>query len=411
MKPGPVLSAFLSSIDIDDLSGEDRLVVLRAMERQVSHDQAALLGAMASIVDSVVDEYEIDLDPPMGLSTAAEAASAEIRAAMHMTRRAADRELEFAMHLRTRLPAVAAAFSEGSLDRRRVGVFIFETIHLSIADAREIADRLLPDAPSMTTGRLRAAIQRLCLEADPANAAERYEAAEEQRRVIVQPSPDGTADLLGLDLPPDRVAEIRDRIEMIARDLRGTGETRTMDQLRADVYLDLLSGTIDSSDGRMPRRGTVDLTVDLTTLAGLDDHAGVLNGYGPVISDIARRVADEHQDATWRFAVTDHGRTVATGVTSRRPTAAVRRAVEMRDRTCVFPGCRMPAVRSDLDHRIPVSEGGATTVAQLAPLCRKDHGLKHEFGWSYRRLPEGAYEWTSPLGRVTVVPPPDLRPP
>jgi hypothetical protein len=411
MEPGPVLSAFLSAIDIDDLPGEDRLVVLRAMERQVSHDQAALLRAMASIVDSVTDEYELDLEQPMGLVHAAEAASAEIRAAMHMTRRAADRELEFAMHLRTRLPGVGDAFANGTLDRRRVGVLIFETIHLTIDQARAIADRVLPDAPTMTTGRLRALIQRLCLETDSEDASARYEAATAERRLVVQASPNGTADLVGLDLPPDRVAEIRNRIEAIARDLRRTGETRTMDQLRADVYLDLLAGTIDSVDGSGSRRGTVDLTVGLTTLAGLDEHAGDLNGYGPVISEIARRVAAEHPDANWRFAVTDGSRTVATGVISRRPTAAVRRAVEMRDRTCIFPGCRMPAVRADLDHRVPVSEGGGTTVEQLAPLCRKDHGLKHEFGWSYRRLPEGDYEWTSPLGRITVVPPPELRPP
>jgi hypothetical protein len=155
------------------------------------------------------------------------------------------------MHIQTRLPRVGAAFSAGDLDRRRVGVLIFETIHLSIAEARKIADRLLPDAPSMTTGRLRAAIRRLCLEADPGDSAARYEAATDERRVVVQASPNGTADLVGLDLPPDRVAEIRDRIEMIARDLRRTGETRTMDQLRADVYLDLLSGTVASAKGAL----------------------------------------------------------------------------------------------------------------------------------------------------------------
>ena len=66
MQPGPVLAAFLSIIDVDDLAGEDRLVVLRAMERQVSHDQAALLKTMASIVDSVVDECEIEPLEPQG---------------------------------------------------------------------------------------------------------------------------------------------------------------------------------------------------------------------------------------------------------------------------------------------------------------------------------------------------------
>jgi hypothetical protein len=58
----------------------------------------------------------------------------------------------------------------------------------------------------------------------------------------------------------------------------------------------------------------------------------------------------------------------------------------------------MPAVDCDLDHRVPWSEGGATTDHNLGPVCRHDHiVVRHRAGWTYRRLPNGDRQWTSPL--------------
>jgi hypothetical protein len=214
---------------------------------------------------------------------------------------------------------------------------------------------------------------------------------------MAEPTLDGTANLTGLDLPPDRVAAVTRRINGIARSLRGGGETRTMDQLRADVYLDLLQGT--DHNGRS--KGVVNMTVDLDTLTGLTEHPGELNGFTPIISDIARQIAIHQPDAEWRYTVTDTqtGQAVTTGVTKRRPTGSQRRQVEARDRTCVFPGCRMPAADCDLDHTTTWAENGPTTPDNLATLCRRDHRLKHN-GWTYLVLANGGLEWTSPLGHT-----------
>ena len=83
------------------------------------------------------------------------------------------------------------------------------------------------------------------------------------------------------------------RITDLAQSLKTGSETRTLDQIRADVFLDLLDGTSHHLRGR---KGTVDIHVDLETLARLNDHPGELAGYGPVIADIARQVA-ENPDA------------------------------------------------------------------------------------------------------------------
>lgn len=170
-----------------------------------------------------------------------------------------------------------------------------------------------------------------------------------------------------------------------------------LDQLRADVFLDLLTG---AATGIEKSNGSVDIIVDLTTLAGLDEKSGEILGMGPVIADIARQVVAEQEDGQWRHTVTDNGQPVATGTTSRRPTTAMTRQVQARYPTCVFPGCRMPARECDLDHRVPWAEGGPTDVDHLGPFCRHDHIVRHKAGWRVHRDPDGSYIFTSRLGHI-----------
>lgn len=395
MAPGPVLGTYLASVDVSRLSGYDRVVLLRAHQRMVAHYQAKLYEDMVSIRDVFSD---------MG-DDAGMVAASEIQCALHLTRRSADVEMAFAMDLVHRLPKVFSMLCEGVIDHRRARTIERSTCHLSTGVAQQVVERIAEAAQVMTTGQLQARIRKLCIEADPDEAKERYERAVTDRKLIAEPTVDGTANLLGLDLPPDRVAVVSRRINMIARSLRRDGETRTMDQLRADVYMDLLQGTEHKNNGK----SVIHLTADLDTLAGLTDHPGDLNGFAPVISDIARQIAQGHDDAQWRYTITDTetGQHLHEGITRRRPTASQRRHIEARDRTCIFPGCRMPSVDCDIDHTTPYSEGGATCPCNNAPGCRHDHRLK-DHGWTYVRLADGRYRWTSPLGHAytTWKPPP-----
>ncbi|MGH4021670.1 MAG: HNH endonuclease signature motif containing protein, partial [Pseudonocardiaceae bacterium] len=76
--------------------------------------------------------------------------------------------------------------------------------------------------------------------------------------------------------------------------------------------------------------------------------------------------------------------------------AALRRHVQIRDRVCVYPGCRCPARHADLDH----GHGGLTTDTNSGPLCRHDHRLKHDGGWRLTQPESGHFVWSSPLGRI-----------
>jgi hypothetical protein len=51
MEPGPELTAWMSAIEVDTLSGYDRVVVLRAHQRLVSHYTAHVYADMSALAD------------------------------------------------------------------------------------------------------------------------------------------------------------------------------------------------------------------------------------------------------------------------------------------------------------------------------------------------------------------------
>ena len=378
MDPGLFLAAILSSVDVGDLSGYDRVVVLRAHQKMINHYQARVYEAMASVEDHCADIFDGDAE------IAYLSASAEIRCALNLTRRAADRELDFAQTLRQRLPKVWDALVTGTLDVRRARTITDGTDHLSIDTARAVVDQILEPAAEWTTGQIAARLRKLCIEVDPEEAKDRYQYAVNQRHIEMRSTEAGTANIGGYDLPPDQAARVMSRINRIAESLRVAGEERTMDQLRADVFLDLLDGGELAKTGK---KGIVDIHVDLETLTRLSEHPGDLAGYGPVVADIARQVAENRHRQQWRYQVTDkEGEIIDHGITRRRPTAAQRRYVEIHN--------------PDMDHTQPWSENGPTKTTNLGPNCAHDHYVRHQAGWTYRRAANGDHLWTTRLGHV-----------
>ena len=423
MEPGLALAAFLSAIELDQLEGADRVAVLRAHQRMANHHQANAYVAMTSIRDAYTDMRRAE-GREANSTFDAEDAAAEIRAALHLTRRSADNELTLALSLAERLPDVLAKLRDGSIDSRRARVFDNQTMDLPADTARDLVSRILPEAGSLTTGQLRSTLGRLRMEVEPHEAALRYESARNERRVVIESTPEGTAHLHAMHLPPHRAQAIMSNLTSTARELRCGSEARSTDQLRTDVLVDMLTnGAAPSRNARSSsvgkegrpgrtqrslvpdRRGTIHLHVDLDTLAALAEHPGDLQGYGPVVADVARQVAAENAESEWRFTVVDRQSDVqVSGVTRRRPTVSQRRAATNENATCVFPGCRVSAHECDVDHVVAWADGGRTDLENLAPLCRHDHRIKHQAGWQYRKRLEGVSSWVSPLdvGHVMI---------
>lgn len=183
------------------------------------------------------------------------------------------------------------------------------------------------------------------------------------------------------------------------------GDERTIDQVRADLFSDLLLAASPSPvlgndlDGIQAR---VQVTVSATTLAGLDDRPAELDGHGPLDPDIARALAGRNKGWTRLFLDADG---LVTETDTYTPSEPMRRYLRARDQHCRFPGCRMPAHRCEIDHNHDHATGGRTRLDNLSHFCTTHHALKHpdvdpDHRWTARSGPGGSIHWTSPLGRV-----------
>jgi hypothetical protein len=81
----------------------------------------------------------------------------------------------------------------------------------------------------------------------------------------------------------------------------------------------------------------------------------------------------------------------------------LRRALEVRDRHCVFPGCRAHPRRCHAHHLHEWEHGGATDIDNTALLCVRHHHAVHEGGWTMARTAgvsahtTGCWTFTPPI--------------
>jgi hypothetical protein len=245
----------------------------------------------------------------------------------------------------------------------------------------------------------------------PKTAEEAHEEAVTQRRVVRTPDGSGMS-WVSMLLAAAAATTLMTAIDSVARRC-APGDERTADQRRADAAVQLAvdalrgtgTGTVAGSDTTnrdLPRehgmRPSVQVTVALSTLLGLDEQSGELDGSGPIPATVARRIAAD-PTGTWRRLVTDEqGRLIDYGRRTYRPPKDLADHVIARDRTCRFPHCNRRAARCDIDHRRDWECGGATCAFNLDALCARHHHAKHEARWEPERTSDGDLEWTSPTG-------------
>jgi hypothetical protein len=136
------------------------------------------------------------------------------------------------------------------------------------------------------------------------------------------------------------------------------------------------------------------IRASLDTLAGTPGApAGELEGGGTVPAETVQRYACD--SAIIRITgkgELDHELNHA----ARTIPAPTRRALESRDRQCVFPSCTRPPIWCDGHHLVWWIKGGPTTLPNLALLCRPHHRMVHEEGWWIERRKDGRWVATPP---------------
>jgi hypothetical protein len=235
--PGPKLDAILAGVDRARLCDEDLVGLAQARNRQVAHLQAQLLADLHAIGQRS-DEA---VGRPEG-SGAGRWAEVEVALAMCWTGRAAGGQLGLADDVIDKLPVVFAALNDGTIDVPKARVLCDAVVGLDTPTARRVVDQLIGEAHQLTTGQLRYRLRRLVLAADPDAVKRAAQRMLPGRRVQARLTDDGLAELAGYDLPPHRVAAAMERLTAIAKAAKSGGDTRRIDQLRADILLDLLVG-------------------------------------------------------------------------------------------------------------------------------------------------------------------------
>ncbi|MFC7465855.1 DUF222 domain-containing protein [Brachybacterium sp. GCM10030252] len=178
--------------------------------------------------------------------------------------------------------------------------------------------------------------------------------------------------------------------------------TATLEQRRADALLDVARGYLaaapDDRSGEDRHVVVVQVSADALSRdvpAGTSQRCSTTGG-GPLETRTAERLACTGKVSV---AITDTtGEVLHLGRSRRLASRAQRRALRLRDETCVFPGCHQSR-HLDAHHVTPWSEGGRTDIDGLALLCRRHHVIVHEGGLRLQPLPASA----AGLSRFTVV--------
>ncbi|MFL0565496.1 DUF222 domain-containing protein [Microbacterium sp. 179-I 1D1 NHS] len=343
--------------------------------------------------------------------------SAEVAGVMRLTDRAVQRRIGEARTIIEGFPAAVAAWEAGRIVQGHVKAIVDAGLNLPAELWPEFEAIAIERCDGQTPNRVRGELEILAHRMHPRSFAERHEEAAAGRCVRLVPGRDGMSDLIAT-LPTVIAEGIHDRLTQQARaiidtrDERSAGsdavatDARSTDQVRADVFADLLlAGTPALDDTRETSAGPlgairarVQVLVPAATLTGADDGPCDLAGRSPIDPATARLLAGATH--IWERLFHDPTTRVTVATDSYRVPSGMRRFLQARDQHCRFPGCRVAAIRCEVDHTHDHALGGKTELSNLAHLCQRHHSMKQFTAWRVRQLKGGVLEWTSPLGRT-----------
>ena len=267
-------------------------------------------------------------------------------------------------------------------------------------------------SPASFNRRLNKLVDRL----DPLSPEVRHGRAMRDRRVTVEGVDDGMA-WMHILMPHHEARAAFRRATSTAKNLtKDRREGRTRDQIRSD----LMSAWLRGIGTENPVKTKVVVTVPVQLLAAVREGTPI----EPAAADAIR--AEQAQIAgvgtidpvtaaqlfleatSFRRVVNDpvHGVLLDMDRRTYRPSKAQRDWLILKHGTCARDGCERLAIDADIDHRRPWATGGKTDIANLAPLCPRDHRHRHRTKMRYRSRPDGTVRVVTPTGFETEPDPP-----
>lgn len=288
----------------------------------------------------------------------------------------------------TGLPLIGAAFAQGKLSYSKVRA------------VTRVADRV-DEATLLEQGLVHSAAQLEKVVRGYRKAERPDKPPTERRQARWFYDEDGML-VLSARLTADEGALLVAALEQA----RGTDEPlpADADALVALANTALAAGPVDSSGDD---RHLVVVHADLDVLAAATEPAPAAAcrlEHGPgLTAAAARRLACDAALIAWVSAAVNPGENLRLGRKTRKISAALRRALRLRDTGCQFPGCPRRKFL-DAHHVAHWADGGPTDLDNLILLCARHHRAVHEDGFTLHPVDGKPGRWMVHRPDGTTIP-------
>ncbi|HET6560289.1 MAG TPA: DUF222 domain-containing protein [Marmoricola sp.] len=409
------LAAFVTAIGQLDRSVDDaeRIDQLRLLEELKSAAAAAQARATADFAGSQ-ERKQREVGVPA--KQVGKGIAAQVGLAKRESPARARRYVGWSKILTSELPGTLEALSDGRITEWRAQVVARETAWLSPVHRRAVDEEVAPQLEEWGDRRVEAEVKKRAYRLDPTGYLARTSNAVNDRTVTLRPAPDTMSYLTGL-LPVAQGVAVLASLQRQADSLRSQGDARSRGQIMADTLVERVTG--QSAAEAVPVEVNLVMSDQaLFNVGDAKDEPAVLEGYGPIPAELARRLllaADAAAQAWVRRLFAPPGSRELAGLDSRRRTfdGPLRQLLVARDQLCRTPWCDAPIRHAD--HVVAVQDDGETEVHNGQGLCEACNHAKQAVGWRARASGGGsgeAVETITPTGhryRSTPPEPPRTR--
>jgi len=224
----------------------------------------------------------------------------EVACALRIAPVTAAAKLADALELVDRLPSTLDRLADGTLTLMHARALVEGVRLLDDELAAQVEARVLARCADKTVSDVRRHVTRAVLALDPRGAETRHVDAVAGRSVRMFPDEHAMATITAY-LRADHATHLMNRLHDNAAMLTDPDDARTMEQKRADVFVDLTTRA-GLRSGERPGGPAIQLTTALSTLTGRDEQPAELDGYGPIPAGpgTSGRSGAASRPASWR---------------------------------------------------------------------------------------------------------------
>lgn len=340
----------LSSVDVADLCAD--------LETERRRFDYGLLRVLADLDKRNVAEEQAGIPTIEFLRQRLRLSPSEAKSRIRAAAELIESEAPSGERIPAILPDTAAGVADGALSLEHVRV-ISRAVEklpsgLDFETRSEVETQLASHAHTLDPAALTVAARRVHTNLDPDGVLDEDKPA---RRELAFVRDVGGCDLVRGRLDVEGAAIVRTAIDAISTP--DPQDTKSPARRRADGLIELCQRYLDS--GQLPAQGGEKPHVTVTM--HLTDLTATLGTGQPITAEAARRLAC---DATVIPAVLGTtGEPLDVGRATRTIPPAIRRALVLRDKGCIHPGCPRPAAWCDAHHVRHWIAGGPTALTKL----------------------------------------------